>query len=294
MSILKLIHINKKFDHKVILQDASYCFETGKIYGFIGPNGSGKTTTIKMILGLLRLDSGQILVNDLPVTYGETPTNKFIGYLSDVPEYYHYMNAREYLTLCAKITSIKRDEVNQRVTDLLNEVGLDDSNIRITKYSRGMKQRLGIAQALIHNPEILICDEPTSALDPKGRQEILDILERIKHRTTVVFSTHILTDIERICDEVIVLAHNKITNINTFKPDFETPLIRLKLKINQTEKEKLSPYFDYTIDGQYTFISSNDSFMQTIYEKLNMLQIYPEYIERIDNNIETLYLEVTS
>lgn len=294
MSILKLIHINKKFDHKVILQDASYCFETGKIYGFIGPNGSGKTTTIKMILGLLRLDSGQILVNDLPVTYGETPTNKFIGYLSDVPEYYHYMNAREYLTLCAKITSIKRDEVNQRVTDLLNEVGLDDSNIRITKYSRGMKQRLGIAQALIHNPEILICDEPTSALDPKGRQEILDILERIKHRTTVIFSTHILTDIERICDEVIVLANNKITNINTFKLDSETPLIRLKLKINQTEKEKLSPYFDCTIDGQYTFISSNDTAMQPIYEKLNMLQIYPEYIERIDNNIETLYLEVTS
>ena len=175
------------------------------IYGFIGKNGSGKTTTMKTVLGLLKPDAGEITVNGEKVVYGQTSTNKYIGYLPDVPEFYSFMTAEEYLRFCAEITDMRRDEIDARVSELLSLVGLADEKHRIKGYSRGMKQRLGIAQALLNRPKLLICDEPTSALDPVGRKEILDILVAVKEQTTVLFSTHILSDVERICTDVAFL-----------------------------------------------------------------------------------------
>lgn len=205
-SILSINNVSKKFGSHEILKNLSFEVPEHSIYGFIGQNGAGKTTTMKLILGLYQLDEGQIKVDNETVTYGNTITNRKIGYLPDVPEFYDYMTPKEYLILCGKITGMNQEKLNNRTEEVLELVGLDkDKSRRIRGFSRGMKQRLGIAQALLNEPRLLICDEPTSALDPIGRKEILEILESVKQKTTVIFSTHILSDVERICDRIGVL-----------------------------------------------------------------------------------------
>jgi ABC-2 type transport system ATP-binding protein len=187
------------------------------VFGFIGPNGAGKTTTMKIILGLLKPAGGTISVCGESVAYGQTGTNRLIGYLPDVPEFYGYMNAREYLQLCGEVTGMQAALIRKRSDTLLTLVGLEGVGKRISTFSRGMKQRLGIAQAMLNEPRLLLCDEPTSALDPIGRKEILDILRAAGRSTTVVFSTHILSDVERICGEIAVLNGGKITLSGTLQ-----------------------------------------------------------------------------
>ena len=210
MDMLTLSHVSKSFGRKTIVKDISFSVPEGTVFGFIGQNGAGKTTTMKMILGLLQMDGGEITVNAKKVRYGQNETNRFIGYLPDVPEFYGFMTPKEYLMLCGSITGLSKAESNKRAEELLEMVGLSEANKRIHGFSRGMKQRLGIAQALLNSPKLLICDEPTSALDPVGRKEILEILSAVKKETTVIFSTHILSDVERICDQIAFLHNGEI------------------------------------------------------------------------------------
>ena len=210
MDMLTLSHVSKRFGSHPIIKDLTFRVRENTIYGFIGQNGAGKTTTMKMILGLYPIDAGTIQVNGENVTYGQTNTNRYIGYLPDVPEFYGYMTPSEYLKLCGEITGIPNTQMKKRIPELLELVGLEKADKRIQGFSRGMKQRLGIAQALLNQPKLLICDEPTSALDPIGRKEIIDILQSIKNQTTVIFSTHILSDVERICDEIGLLNDGKL------------------------------------------------------------------------------------
>ena len=210
MDILMIAGLGKSFGNQRVLDDLSFSVPEGSIYGFIGKNGSGKTTTMKIVLGLLQSDAGEISICGEKVHYGDTRTNRFIGYLPDVPEFYGFMTAKEYLRLCGDITGMPSALIQTKSEELLDLVGLADVKKRIGTFSRGMKQRLGIAQALLNEPRLLICDEPTSALDPIGRREILDILLKVKERTTVLFSTHVLTDVEAICDRVGILDGGKI------------------------------------------------------------------------------------
>lgn len=210
MAILKIKGLKKRFGSHAVIDDLDLSVPEQSVFGFIGPNGAGKTTTMKMVLGLLKPDEGSIEVCGEAVSYGETKTNRHLGYLPDVPEYYGYMKPREYLHLCGTITGMNKEAIKERSAELLDLVGLADADRKIAGFSRGMKQRLGIAQALLNEPQLLICDEPTSALDPVGRKEILDILLAVRKKTTVIFSTHILSDVERICDHVAVLHEGKI------------------------------------------------------------------------------------
>lgn len=217
MDMLTLSRVSKAFGKNKVLEDISFTVPEHTIYGFIGQNGAGKTTVMKLILGLLKSDSGEILVNGERVVYGQNRTNKYIGYLPDVPEFYGFMTPMEYLTLCGRITGMPENQLHLRAGELLELVGLEPANRRIQGFSRGMKQRLGIAQSLLHNPQLLICDEPTSALDPSGRKEILDILSSVKEFVTVIFSTHILSDVERICDEIAFLHNGSIACCGTLE-----------------------------------------------------------------------------
>ena len=209
-NVLEINGLNKRFGSKQVLNGVTLSVPENCVFGFVGRNGAGKTTTMKSVIGLLKPDSGEITVCGRRVAYGGAKTNRFIGYLPDVPEFYGYMTAREYMSLCGKAAGMKSSEIKSRSDELLALVGLPDEKHRIKGYSRGMKQRLGIAQALINRPRLLICDEPTSALDPVGRREILDILKNAGKQTSVFFSTHILTDVERICDKVAFLEGGKI------------------------------------------------------------------------------------
>ncbi|MBO4483948.1 MAG: ABC transporter ATP-binding protein [Lachnospiraceae bacterium] len=206
-------NLMKRFGTKEVLKGVSFSVPEGSVFGFIGQNGAGKTTTMKTVLGLLAPDGGAIQVFGENVTYGNTKTNRMVGYLPDVPEFYDYMTTREYLRLCADIAGIPKGEQKARIEEMLEMVGLASEKHRIRGFSRGMKQRLGIAQALIHRPKLLICDEPTSALDPMGRKEILEALLAARSQTTVLFSTHILSDVERICDRAAIL-HNGTVVLN--------------------------------------------------------------------------------
>lgn len=210
MGILEVHQLYKCFGDHEVLHGLNMDVPEHSIFGFVGQNGAGKTTTMKMILGLLKPDSGSISVCGEKVVYGETKTNRNIGYLPDVPEFYGYMRPMEYLKLCGEITGLTKEKIKLKSEELLSLVGLKGEKKKISGFSRGMKQRLGIAQALLNEPKLLICDEPTSALDPIGRKDILDILLAVKGKTTVVFSTHILSDVERVCDRIAVLHKGKL------------------------------------------------------------------------------------
>lgn len=210
MNVLEIQNLKKQFGSHSVLKDVNVTVPEHSVFGFLGKNGAGKTTTMKIVLGLLQTDGGEVHVMGEKVVYGQTNTNRFIGYMPDVPEFYNYMNAIEYLKLCGRIAGMSDKNTRIKSEELLELVGLKGVKKRVGGYSRGMKQRLGIAQALFHEPKLLICDEPTSALDPVGRREVLEIMEQVKERTTVVFSTHVLTDVERICDRVAVLDEGNI------------------------------------------------------------------------------------
>ena len=210
VEMLSINGLYKSFGDKEVLKGLSFSVPEGSIFGFIGKNGAGKTTAMKAVLGLIKADAGEIFVGGKRVVYGGGEANRGIGYLPDVPEFYSFMTAPEYLAFCGEISGMNKKDILIKSEELLELVGLNGENHRIKGYSRGMKQRLGIASALLGDPKLLICDEPTSALDPIGRKEILDILSSVKERTTVMFSTHILSDVERICTDVAFLNNGAI------------------------------------------------------------------------------------
>ncbi|XHV91035.1 ABC transporter ATP-binding protein [Streptococcus dysgalactiae subsp. equisimilis] len=298
MTAISLQNLSKSFGDKVILDQVSLELEENKIYGFVGPNGTGKTTTIKMILGLVKVDSGQISVMGTPVTFGQTKSNQAIGYLPDVPEFYDYMTAEEYLQLCA---GLAQNQTSLPIADLLAQVGLSENKQRISTYSRGMKQRLGLAQALIHNPKILICDEPTSALDPQGRQDILSIITQQRGQKTVIFSTHILSEVEKVCDQVLILTKAGIHNLEELRDKAPTSKNQLNLliKVSETEAQKLALQFPLSKKDQYYKVHlelsqeySRQQAMGRFYRYLVEQEITPSFIELLEDSLEDLYLEV--
>jgi len=180
----------------------------GSIFGFLGPNGAGKTTTLRIITGLANATAGTVRIMGRDSRDAETRSS--IGFLPDVPGFYPWMNAEEFLRFSGGLFGLSGSRLDDRVKVLLDLAGLADVQARVGGYSRGMKQRLGVAQALINAPRLLLLDEPTSALDPLGRKEVLDMILSLRGRTTVFFSTHILADVERVCDTVAILDKGKV------------------------------------------------------------------------------------
>ena len=298
MNMLHIEGLEKRFGDKQVLKGIDLAVPEHSVFGFIGKNGAGKTTTMKTVLGLLKADSGKITVAGEKVVYGQTATNRHIGYLPDVPEYYSFMNAKEYLKFCGEITGMKSSEIKSRSEELLELVGLGGEDHRIKGYSRGMKQRLGIAQALMNKPKLLICDEPTSALDPVGRKEILDILTAIKDHTTVVFSTHILSDVERICSDVaflnngVVAMHGKIDYI---KSTYRSEKYILELENPQdiaTVMQRFSKMYRNE-NNQLSFkeneYSAHEVMSCIVENKISLLKI-----EREEPTLESLFMEEVS
>ena len=303
MEILKVDNLCKSFGTHKVIDGLSFSVDEHTIYGFLGQNGSGKTTTMKMILGLLKADSGTITVCGEKVTYGETKTNKFIGFLPDVPEFYGYMRPMEYLKLCGEITGLSKEAIKEKSEELLKLVGLFDVKRKIGGFSRGMKQRLGIAQALLNEPRILICDEPTSALDPIGRKDILDILLSIKDKTTVIFSTHILTDVERVCENIGVINDGKLAisgNIDALKEVNRHDIIYIEFENKNDRKqaytflETLEGIKEITVEKNSLTIKVNDvkKTGNSIIHILAKEQIYILKYEILEPTLESIFMEV--
>ncbi len=183
---------------------------TGSVFGFLGPNGAGKTTTLRVLTGLARPTAGVARVLGTDVGDATNDVRAEIGFLPDVPGFYEWMTAREFLTFAGSLFGLGGSVLAERAEALLDLAGLARVDTRIGGYSRGMRQRLGVAQALINAPKLLMLDEPTSALDPIGRKEVLEMIASLAGRTTVLFSTHILADVERVCDTVAILDRGRV------------------------------------------------------------------------------------
>lgn len=296
MDMLTVSNVKKRFGEKEVLKGVSFSVPEHSVFGFIGKNGAGKTTTMKAILGLLQIDEGEIYVAGEKVMYGQTETNRHIGYLPDVPEFYSFMTPAEYLTFCGEITGMKRDEIKDRVNEMLELVGLSEEKRRIKGFSRGMKQRLGIAQALLNRPKLLICDEPTSALDPVGRKEILDILWKAKEQTTVLFSTHILSDVERICSDIAFLNDGEIVIQGTLE-EIRSAYASEEFLI-ETEQERdadkiIEAFPECSKTDQTKIVIKNENeILFVILKWIAEEKIAIQKIERLEPTLESLFLEV--
>ena len=297
MNVLEINGLSKSFGEKRVLSDLSLSVGEHSIFGFIGKNGAGKTTTMKAILGLLPIDSGEISVLGERVHYGQTPTNRHIGYLPDVPEFYSYMNAAEYLTFCGEITGMERTALKARTGELLERVGLSGEGHRIGGFSRGMKQRLGIASALLHKPRLLICDEPTSALDPIGRSEILDILLAVREEATVLFSTHILSDVERIATDVALLDGGRIRLAGTLadiKQTYRRDDYRLTVENEADAAAILSAFPIMRQNGRTLTFDAKACDPSAVLGLLSDRRIGILGIVRTEPTLEALFREVTA
>ncbi|HFK1455603.1 TPA: ATP-binding cassette domain-containing protein [Bacillus cereus] len=199
---LEIKNVTKSFKGKIAVNTFSMELQSGECVGLIGPNGAGKSTLIKVISDITNPTAGEVLLNGIKISKMKSE----IGYLPQYPNFFHWMTARETLTFMGQLSGLKKEELLKSIPKMLEKVGLKgEENTKVSTFSGGMKQRLGIAQALLHKPSLIVMDEPVSALDPIGRREVLNLIEEIKKDTTILLSTHILSDAEEICERFVII-----------------------------------------------------------------------------------------
>jgi ABC-2 type transport system ATP-binding protein len=204
-------NLTKKFGTQRAVDNISFEVKTGEILGFLGPNGAGKTTTMKIITCYMAQNDGDVKVNDLSILEDQDEIKKFIGYLPENNPLYNDMPVLEYLEFVADLQNVAKDKISGRISEMVNVCGLDvEKHKKIGELSKGYKQRVGLAQAMIHDPDILILDEPTSGLDPNQIVEIRKLIRQLGKQKTVILSTHILPEVEATCDRILIINNGKI------------------------------------------------------------------------------------
>lgn len=207
-------NLSRRYGEVEALKPLNLEVPTGSIFGFLGRNGAGKTTTMRLLTGLARPSSGQAWIAGVETTQADSAARAQFGYLPQDPAFYAWMTAREYLDYVAKLFLLDKPTRAKRIDEMLALAGLTEAAKRpIRGFSGGMMQRLGVAQAMIHNPPVLLLDEPTSALDPAGRYELLSFIESLRGQVTVFFSSHILGDVERVCDTVGIIHKGELLQV---------------------------------------------------------------------------------
>ncbi|MDT0003731.1 ABC transporter ATP-binding protein [Listeria cossartiae subsp. cayugensis] len=231
MKKLEIQGLKKKYNGKWVIKGIDLSINEKECVALIGPNGAGKSTMINMIVQILTQDEGQITLDGKDAK----SVREKIGFLPQYPEFYGWMSATECLHFMGKLSNMEKKDLEARIQEVLLLVGLEASaNKKISTYSGGMRQRLGIAQAILHRPELLVLDEPVSALDPIGRREMMLLLDKLKKEITILFSTHILKDAEEICDRIAIIKNGELVADNT---------------VSQLIKEESSPVFDVELNG---------------------------------------------
>lgn len=240
---IKVEGVTKLYGVQRALDQVSFSISSDEVVGFLGPNGAGKSTMMKIITGFLQPNSGRVWVNNLPVDGNNVEMRKLIGYLPEHNPLYPDLYVREYLRFVAGIYGIKNS--SSRIEDMIEMTGLSqESHKKIGSLSKGYRQRVGLAQALIHDPEVLILDEPTSGLDPAQLVEIRQLIRNVSTNKTVMLSTHIMQEVEALCDRIIVINHGKIVtaeNIGHFKSSDNNILQRIIVEFaEKVDVEKLA------------------------------------------------------
>ncbi|MBO0445868.1 ABC transporter ATP-binding protein [Enterococcus ureilyticus] len=269
--VLEVKNISKRVGKKMIINDASFTVERGKVTGLLGPNGAGKTTIIRMLVGLMSHDEGSIRIDSqvLSTNFKEAMTH--VGAIVENPEFYNYMTGMENLKQYARMApkTITDDKLNQVIRSVHLENNIDQ---KVKTYSLGMRQRLGVAQAILHQPDLLLLDEPMNGLDPKGMREFREMIQNLKnHGVGVLISSHQLSDMELLCDNLVIVQKGEITYVGPMdNPEEESKLIVL-LETDKQEQAQtilLADHYNVTVAGSYLKIELNEDTRTTLVKQL--------------------------
>jgi len=237
---LKLVNVDKVIGKRKIINDLSFETYEGEVFGFLGPNGAGKTTTIKMIVGMRSIDNGKIYVCGENIEKNFEKAMKNIGAIVENPEMYTYMSGLDNLKQYARM---RENISNERIMEVVKMVGLSNRiNEKVKRYSLGMKQRLGLAQAMLHKPKVIVLDEPTNGLDPAGIKLLRDVLKKLAHeeKCCVFVSSHLMSEMELMCDRIGIIVDGKLNGVKTIEQMLSenTRSLRYRMEINNTTKAK--------------------------------------------------------
>ncbi|MHB0988704.1 MAG: ABC transporter ATP-binding protein [Bellilinea sp.] len=303
MSAIRIEALKKSFGRFRALDGLSLTVEAGTVFGFLGPNGAGKTTTLRILTGLAHADSGGAWVDGLEVgKSAEIPSR--IGYLPEEPAFYPWMTGIETLETMGQIHRIEKAERRRRVDELLEMAGLTEAGKRrVGGYSRGMRQRLGLAQALIHRPQVLLLDEPASALDPAGRKDVLGMIEGLRGQCAVFMSTHILADVERICDTVAIIDRGKLV-VNARREDliarYAIPMLALEAedgdRLNQlaAEVRQMEWARAVVVKGKRLTVTVNDlaAAQRALLARAVAVGLVVTHYEQVKPSLEDVFLRI--
>lgn len=214
--MIEVNHLTKKYGNHIALNDLSFTVEDGKIYGLLGPNGAGKSTCMNIMTGYIAASEGEVKINGLDIIKDAEEAKKHIGYLPEIPPLYLDMKVREYLEFAAELKQVKKEERRQEIDDVMEKTFISDMQNKLIKnLSKGYKQRVGLAQAMLGNPSVIILDEPTVGLDPKQILEIRDLILNLKKEHTVILSSHILSEVSAVCDEIMIISKGEMVACDT-------------------------------------------------------------------------------
>ena len=300
---LKLIEANnlkKSFGDFVAVDNIDLSVNRGEVVGFLGPNGAGKSTTMKMLTGFLEPDSGDILINNIDLKSHPLDAKQFIGYLPEGAPSYSDMEVSEFLSFVGKMRGINNKNIlKSRLDDMANQINLKDVwNRPIETLSKGFKRRVGIAQALIHDPDILILDEPTDGLDPNQKHEMRNLIKTISKNKAIVISTHILEEVEAVCSRAVIIANGKLlanekpVNLGKNLKKKSVFSILLSNKINNTTLKEIKANLDYkNVEIDYVGNSSSKILMEVDEESLDLNKIIAQLKKQKLNVVEAFFVK---
>lgn len=293
MIAIEVKQLTKQFAAKKVVENVSFTLAPHTATALIGPNGAGKTTTLSMLAGLLEPTNGEIVIP------GVKDVRTAIGFLPQYPQFYSWLTALEYLEMVANLSGVNKRTIKEKCKKMLSFVGLEDAMHKKTvTFSGGMKQRLGIAQALIHEPQLLLLDEPVSALDPVGRREVMNLLKEVQQHTTILYSTHILNDAEEMTDQLLFLREGRLVekgSLAEVKSKFEERRFKVTFA---TEKDALQFASQSELpamnEGTYVYVEIADGYptMQQLLNRLANSSFDVLKVERQTASLEEIFMKV--
>lgn len=284
--------LTKSYNGKVVVDQVTFTLMENTATALIGPNGAGKTTILSMLTGLLTPTKGSVTLS------GGGDIRSEIGFLPQYPQFFSWQTAKEALALYGGLNGLPKKEAAARIDEVLTFVGLAEAKgKKIGTFSGGMKQRLGIAQAIIHKPKLLLLDEPVSALDPVGRKEMMELLKKLQKETTILYSTHILNDAEKMTNQVLFLKNGQLVEQGSLidvEQKYAAPKIEVKFTNESAAAQFVANYKDATQDGLFATVMTNEinKEMASIMNHIQPLSEHVVKVERKTANLEEIFLKV--
>lgn len=306
---IKVENLTKSYGLQKAVDSLSFEVKTGEILGFLGPNGAGKTTTMKIIACYLAQEAGDVLVGGISVSESPEDVKKLIGYLPENNPLYYDMPIIDYLRFVAQLQGVPKNKVDQRIIEMINICGLKgEQHKKIRELSKGYKQRVGLAQALIHDPEVLILDEPTTGLDPNQIIEIRELIKKIGKEKTVILSSHILAEVEATCDRIMIINKGKIvadgTSEQLRKQAQNDELLKVRIEggdrnsvFNELKNLHTVALVDFSSDKDSVFEIQSKPDMKSAKSIFDMCKSNNWYISEltpVETKLEDVFREVTT